>query len=205
MNPILLTATGNGNTTGIILLFVLIGIFALYFLWFVRLLKKVSALVPMLTENPDGYMAEMEALIKGFVPSDFKAMLLMNIAVAHMEKNDYQGALQAMGRAKARRLKKDTAAVYFLNLAHIYIQLGENPKAYDIIEANKKAFAKLPMGGNLPALNGFITLFVSMETKSWKQAEELMEYAKKTWPDHIPGVDFTILYDRMEQHREKRK
>ncbi len=201
MNPILLSTTTGGSPIGIIFLLVCLAAFAAFAMWFYKLLKKVSDLVPLLMEDPDAYIVEMELLAKSFIPANLKAMLIMNIAVAHMEKNDYKTALQTMARAKATRLKKDTSAVYFLNLAHIYVQLGENKKAYGIIDANKKKFNRLPSGGNLPALTAFVFSFIAMENGSWAEATELLTYSKETWTEHIPGVDFAILYDRLDAHQ----
>ncbi|WMI81326.1 hypothetical protein [Anaerotignum sp. MB30-C6] len=173
---------------------------AYYAHWFKKFAQKVNSILPLMETDPDAYIAETEKLLEGRRANNIRSMLMMNIAVAYMEKGDYVTAKQKLKSINGGALKKANGAVYFLNLTYVMIHLGENEQALDLIKKFKKRFLSLPMGGNLPRLNAFIQIFEAMENDKWHEATEQMKEVKENWPDKVTGVDYTILEKRLEEH-----
>lgn len=162
-----------------------------------KFMKQLDNLVPVLYENPDKYIKEMEGILAGRVPNSFKPMLITNVAVAYMEKHNYPKALETMERAKGIRMGKKTKYEYHMNMAHVYVHLGENQKALDMIHNELQNLNRFETGGNLPRLNAFLKAFEAMENNDWVYAQEILDHVKKTFPTRMAGVDFNILYKRM--------
>ena len=175
---------------------------AFYAFWFKNFVGKVNALMPLIETEPDQYIAETEELLKSKLPNNIRAMLTMNIAVAHMEKDDFRTALKTLKGISGSTLKKANHAIYFLNLAYVQIHLGQNQQALEIIKKYKKRFLSLPMGGNLPRLITFVQIFEAMQDGKWEEAAENLNTAKETWPDKVTGVNFAYLEAQMAQHEE---
>lgn len=173
---------------------------AYYAHWFKKFAQKVNAILPLMESDPDAYIAETEKLLEGKRPNNVRSMLMMNIAVAYMEKGDYATAKQKLMEINGGALKKANGAVYFLNLTYVLIHLGENEKALALIQRHKKRFLTLPMGGNLPRLNAFVQIFESIQTEQWDTAAEQMKAVKEKWPDKVTGVDYTILEKQLKNH-----
>ncbi len=168
-----------------------------------KFMNKLNKLVPVLYNDPKQFIAEVEEMLAGKVPKTFQPMLVMNVAVGHMELNDYATALKTMDRLEGVRMNKQSKYEYRMNLAHIYVHLGENEKAMDLIMNDLQNLKKMPMGGNLPRLNAFLRAFVAMEESDWVYAQEILDHVKKTFPTRMAGVDFNILYKRMNDCLKK--
>ncbi|KAF5084231.1 hypothetical protein DSECCO2_81000 [anaerobic digester metagenome] len=173
---------------------------AFYAHWFKKFAEKVNALMPLIESDPDAYIAETEKLLQGKNPSNIRAMLIMNISVAYIEKGDFKTALQKMKSINGGALKKANNSIYFLNYAYILIHLEEHAQAMDIIKKYKKKFLSLPMGGNLPRLIAFVQIFELMQEEKWDIAIEQLKIARENWPDRVTGVDFSFLEEKLEQH-----
>lgn len=178
---------------------------AYYAHWFKKFAQKVNSLMPLIQSDPDTYIEETEKLLQGKRPNNIRSMLIMNIAVAYMEKGDFVTAKQKLKSINGGALKKANGAVYFLNLAYVLIYLGENDAALDIIKKYKKRFLGLPMGGNLPRLIAFVQIFEAMQEGKWDEAMEQMKITKETWPDKVTGVDFTFLEKQLAEHNASNK
>lgn len=178
---------------------------AFYAHWFKKFAEKVNALMPLIESDPDAYIAETEKLLQGKNPSNIRAMLIMNISVAYMEKGDFKTALEKMRSINGNALKKANNSIYFLNYAYVFIHLGENAQAMDIIKKYKKKFLSLPMGGNLPRLIAFVQIFELMQEDKWDIATEQLKIARENWPDRVTGVDFSFLEEKLEKHNAQAK
>lgn len=173
---------------------------AYYAHWFKKFAQKVNSLMPLIESDPDTYIKETEKLLQGRRPNNIRSMLIMNIAVAYMEKGDFVTAKQKLKSINGGALKKANGAVYFLNLAYVLIHLGENQDALEIIKKYKKRFLGLPMGGNFPRLIAFVQIFEAIQDGKWDEAVEQMKITKETWPEKVTGVDFSLLEKQLEEH-----
>lgn len=173
---------------------------AFYAHWFKKFAQKVNSLLPLIESDPDAYIAETEKLLEGRNPNNVRAMLIMNIAVAYMEKDDFKTALQKLKSINGGALKKANNTIYFLNYAYVLINLGENVQAMDIIKNYKKKFLGLPMGGNLPRLIAFVQIFQLMQDGKWDDAGEELRIAKENWPEKVTGVNFVFLENQLAEH-----
>ncbi len=173
---------------------------AFYAHWFKKFAQKVNSLLPLIESDPDVYIAETQKLLKGRNPNSVRAMLIMNIAVAYMEKDDFKTALEKLKSINGGALKKANNTIYFLNYTYVLIHLGENTQAMDLIKNYKKKFLGLPMGGNLPRLIAFVQIFELMQDGKWDDAEEQLKIAKENWPEKVTGVNFTFLEDQLAEH-----
>ncbi len=178
---------------------------AFYGYWFKKFVDKVNALMPLIETEPDTYIEETKKLLESKLPGNIRAMLIMNIAVAHMEKGDFKTALQTLKEIQGGTLKKANHAIYFLNLAYVQIHLGQHEQALEIIKKYKKRFLSLPMGGNLPRLITFVQVFEAMQDNKWEEAEENLKTAKADWPDKVTGVNFAYLEEQLAQHNAETK
>ncbi|KXL53985.1 hypothetical protein CLNEO_00810 [Anaerotignum neopropionicum] len=209
---LVLVIFGGGNVLGknadilyyVVILAIGVG-GAYYAFWFKKFAQKVNALLPLIETEPDTYIAETEKLLEGRLPTNIRSMLIMNIAVAYMEKNDFITAKQKLKRINSGALKKANGAVYFLNLAYVLIHLGENESAMEIIKKYKKRILSLPMGGNLPRLIAFVQIFEAMQEGKWAEANEKMKSSKESWPDRVTGVDFSFLEAQLAKHENADK
>ncbi len=173
---------------------------AYYAFWFKKFAQKVNSLMPLIETDPDTYIAETEKLLQGRLTSNIRSMLIMNIAVAYMEKGDFVTAKQKIKSINGGALKKANAGVYFLNYAYVLIHLEENELAMEILRKYKKQIFSLPMGGNLPRLMAFVQIFQAMQEGKWDEANEKMRSSKESWPDKVAGVDFTFLENQLAAH-----
>lgn len=173
---------------------------AFYVHWFKKFAQKVNSLLPLIEKEPDTYIAETEKLLEGKLPNNIRSMLIMNIAVAYMEKDDFITAKRKLSSINGGALKKANGAVYFLNLAYTMIHLGENAQALDLIKKYKRHFLSLPMGGNLPRLIAFVQIFEAMQDGKWDDAAEQMRIANENWPNAVTGVNFTFLEKQLKEH-----
>ncbi|WP_304507848.1 hypothetical protein [Anaerotignum sp.] len=173
--------------------------------WFKKFAQKVNSLMPLIESDPDTYIEETEKLLQGKRPNNIRSMLIMNIAVAYMEKDDFVTAKQKLKSINGGALKKANGAVYFLNLAYVLIHLEENQDALEIIKKYKKRFLGLPMGGNLPRLIAFVQIFEAIQDGKWDDAAEQMKITKETWPDKVTGVDFSLLEKQLAEHNAANK
>ena len=173
---------------------------AFYTHWFKKFAQKVNSLIPLIESDPDTYIAETQKLLEGRNPNSVRAMLIMNIAVAYMEKNDFKTALEKLKTINSGALKKANNTIYFLNYTYVLIHLGENAQAMEIIKNYKKKFLSLPMGGNLPRLIAFVQIFELMQDGKWDNAREQLRIAKENWPEKVTGVNFTFLEKQLEEH-----
>ncbi|MDD4844191.1 MAG: hypothetical protein PHU31_07645 [Anaerotignum sp.] len=178
-----------------------IGVGGVYYaFWFKKFAQKVNSLMPLIETAPDTYIAETEKLLQGRLTSNIRSMLIMNIAVAYMEKGDFITAKQKIKSINGGALKKANAGVYFLNYAYVLIHLGENELAMEILKKYKKRIFSLPMGGNLPRLMAFVQIFEAMQEGKWNDANEKMRSSKESWPDKVTGVDFSFLEKQLAAH-----
>lgn len=191
---------GSGQIVFYLIMFAMGISLAYYAHWFKKFVQKVNSILPLMETDPDAYITETEKLLEGRRPNNIRSMLIMNIAVAYMEKGDYETAKEKLKSINGNALKKANGAVYFLNLAYVMIHLGQNEQALDIIKKFKKRFLSLPMGGNLPRLNAFVQIFEAMEDGKWDEANKQMKTVKEKWPNKVTGVDYTILEKRLKEH-----
>lgn len=191
---------GNGVLYFYVMIFALAAGLVYYAFWFKNFAQKVNSILPLMDSNPDEYISETQKLLENKLTNNIRSMLIINIAVAHMEKGDYSSAKQTLTRINGTSLKKSNRSVYFLNLTYVLIQLGENERALELIKKFKKHFLSLPMGGNLPRLNAFVLIFEAMEGNNWDEAAKQMDDVNLNWPNKVTGVDFTILNNRLEKH-----
>ncbi|MDD3393555.1 MAG: hypothetical protein PHG19_02785 [Anaerotignum sp.] len=178
---------------------------AFYVHWFKKFAQKVNSLLPLIEKEPDNYIAETEKLLANRLPNNIRSMLIMNTAVAYMEKDDFITAKQKLKSINGGALKKANGAVYFLNLAYTMIHLGENEQALDIIKKYKRRFLALPMGGNLPRLIAFVQIFEAMQEGKWDDAAAQMRIANENWPNAVTGVNFTFLEKQLKAHGRSAK
>ncbi|WP_317854705.1 hypothetical protein [Chakrabartyella piscis] len=197
-NMFLLSTASAGSMITSILPIAVVCIVSIFFVRKIMgFMNKINKFAPLMYENPDQYIKEMETLMQGRVPKDFKSMLITNIAVAYMEKHNYPKALETILPVKEMRMGRKSKYEFYMNLAHIYVHLGENEKALEIIHNELKDLNRFETGGNLPRLNAFLKAFVAMEENDWVYAKEILDHVKKTFPTRMAGVDFNILYKRM--------
>lgn len=196
---------GSGQIVFYLIMFAMGLALAYYARWFKNFSKKVNAILPLMESDPDAYIAETEKLLEGKKPNNIRTMLVMNIAVAYMEKGDYATAKQRLKSVNGASLKKASRGVYFLNLTYVLIHLGENAEAMELIQKYKRTFLSLPMGGNLPRLIAFVQIFEEMQADKWDEAFARLKAAKEAWPKKVTGVDFSILDRQIRAHNKADK
>ena len=199
---LLIPSFGGGGGQLVFAIFVGLAGWAMfrYIRWFKNLAFSVNELLPLLRTNPDQYIEETRKIMKTKHPKSVRTMLTLNIAVAYMEKGEYQEAKNTLLTIINHSLTKSNASVFFLNLTYVYIQLGESEEAMEYIQKYKKKFLNLPMGGSIPRLNMVINIFEHMEKGEWEDAKASMEEVQISWSEKVEGVDFSILQNRLDQH-----
>lgn len=172
----------------------------LYTRWFQKFIREVNELIPYITTDPERYIRETEKLLEIKRASNVRAMLLLNIAVAHMEMNHYEKAKETLMSIRGGSLKKTSAHVYFLNMAYVYAQLGEHEKAMSLMDKYRKQFLSLPMGGNLPIMTGFMQVYELIQLGEWEQAKAHLLTTEENYPNKVAGVDFAPLKKQIYGH-----
>jgi len=175
----------------------------LYYRWIRKLMKRLNEYVPLLETDPDAYIAGMNEIINDGQDKKVASILRINIAWGECAKGDFEAARETMLSIPGNRLKKNDASVYLLNLAYVLVQADreeDKEKAYDIIIRNKKRFLTLPAGGNLPLMTAFVIAYTELEKNEWQTAKKRLEDARETWGMEVPGMDYTLLEERIRKY-----
>lgn len=174
---------------------VVIAVIVVYVALQMRRGKKLDALTPILVEerNPDKYIERVSALMEKTRSSQFRQVLLLNLAAAYCDKRDHGKAHELLTQIKPGQLSLANRTVYWANLALTCFYLGDKEKACQIVEKQKADFQKPISQENIGPTLALVAIFYEQTKGSRKEARELYARARRKWYNDRYAADFDYL------------
>lgn len=184
----------SGTTIAVIVLAV-IAAAAVYVALQMRRGKRVDALAPILVEekNPDKYIEQVKAMLEKTRSSQFRQILLLNLAAAYRDKGEHKKANELLLQIRPGRLSLANRTVYWANLALTCFYIGEKDKACQIVEKQKADFQKPISQENIGPTLALVAIFYEQTKGSRKEARELYAKARRKWYNGRYDADFDYL------------
>ena len=180
-------------------------IFSVYLLlivafWFLvnwRHVKKINmrilALSPLLYEEPEKYLAEIEKLVGGAKSSTFKVVYYVNSSAAYFEMRDYKKAKETLLKFDGNSILGLNRAIYYADLALYNIHLNEDEEALAIWEENKNEFMKLRNIDNVGPAVSSVCIFSLIKEGKKEEAIAALNEAKIKWTEPKDIREFKYL------------
>lgn len=168
-------------------------------LWYRELGKKVEALRPALTEDPDRYIREIRALLEGKRSPHLRGVLLVNLSAAYQQKRDYQTAVQLLCSVNPKKLTGINRSIYWADLANAYFYLGENSKALDILTAQEPDFFRLTETAQLGGLLAILSVLQMLALGNRPGAKQRLAQVRPRWEDAHNSREFEDLARRCQE------
>lgn len=172
---------------------------AIDLLWYRELGKKVEALRPLLTENPDHYIREIRALLEGKRSPHLRGVLLVNLSAAYQEKGDYKTAANLLRSVNPKKLAGMNRSIYWADLALAYFHLGENARALEILAAQESGFSKLRESAALGGLLAILSVFQMLALGNRAGAKQRLEQVRPHWEEARNAREFEALAQRCQE------
>lgn len=178
----------------------MVGYCVCYLSWLKNTAAELGEIIPLLSSDPKRYIEETEKIKAKRRDGNIVSVLNMNIATAQCALGEFETAKKTLLAIRKGNLKGENGTIYFLNLAYVHLQLGEDEQAEKIFEHRQKKFLSLPMGGNLALMNCYIQAHQAIQKECWPEAQEIIVYGEETWGRDVPGMDFAPLLKKIEPH-----
>lgn len=157
--------------------------------------KTLDALTPILVEerDPDKYIEQVSAMLEKTRSSQFRQVLLLNLAAAYCDKRNHKKANELLSQIKPGQLSLANRTVYWANLALTCFYIGEKDKACQIVEKQKADFQKPISQENIGPTLALVAIFYEQAKGSRKEARELYAKARRKWYNDRYAADFDYL------------
>lgn len=197
----LLGVTGDARTIALVLWsVVIITVYAIVTMSDGRkTVAKIQEVNRLLTEEHDieGYIAGLNRLLVE-EKDNFQAqqILRINLTVAYIENRDHEKALAVLKEINPKRLNRQNAAFYWVNLGLCHFYLDQVEEGMRVVELQRKAFdemRKVPQAS--PAL-AFLEIFENLHTGNREDAVALLETARVTWENERNAADFALVAEK---------
>ena len=177
------------------LVFLMLGSIGINYLWLWQFGKAMDALRPLLSQpqGPDRYICEMQTMLRGRRSGWLRAVLLTNIAVGHLAKEDYAKGKALLLQVNHKRLLGSNQTIYWADLALAYFYLGEDTQAMQLLHARAPQFSALRNHTTFGGLLAILSVFEQLALGNRAAATQLLEQARQRWLDPLHDKDFAHL------------
>lgn len=152
----------------------------LYNLSYQRKMRGIIALLD--AGKPEEYIAGVEKLLQTAKGENLRNLLKLNLSAGYVEAKQYDAAIRILEELSGKRLVgAGPKMVHRLNLCMSYFYAAQNEKAMALYQESQKIFevyrSDRNYGGNIAALD----ILAAIENKQYKQAEQMLDTARKVW------------------------
>lgn len=184
---------------GALVLLVLASWFILNQLWYREFIQTVNALTPILTEEGDTqrYIAENEKLLVGKKSAQIRAILRINLCMAHCGKGQYKEAQRQLEAIDYKKIHGIYRAVYWMDCAYVAFYLQEQEKAMAFMEQNRKNLQRLQNTQEYGGMVAVLRIFERLDRP--EEAQELYAEERERWETQHNQSDFEYLEQRLQK------
>ncbi|MEG2177021.1 MAG: YcxB family protein [Oscillibacter sp.] len=165
--------------------------------WYRAFCKQADALLPLLDENPDRFIAENENLLAHKIFPQIAAVLRLRICNIYCDKGDYAQAQRQLDSINSKKTHGSQRAVYFASCAYVAFRLGETDRAIALSEQSQRALRRSERSPQAGALIALLQLFLLVETGRWEEARTLYATARPRWENDSTRDDFEALREKL--------
>lgn len=143
--------------------------------------RELREMAPLVRDDPDEYLRQLEALLGGEEGS-MKPVYHLNRGAALCNKGDYAAAKQAILQVNPKKLAgKRAKAICRADLALVHFSLGEDAEGLALLDAHPellKELEKLEGGERLAAM---LRVYERLARGDRAGAERAMEFGRDLW------------------------
>lgn len=160
-----------------------------------RFYKKLNALVENYYEqDKEAFLRENLALLEKTKNKTQKAMASLNTSAAYAALERFKDAKTILEAVSDKDLPGDNRYVRIVNLTYTYFRLGENKKAYALIDEHREKLVQLQEKGLMLGRSIAINFIYEMILKANKaEAEKMLEELKAQEAVLLLEGDFLFL------------
>lgn len=164
-----------------------------------KTVAKMQAVNRLLTEehDVDAYITALNELLEEEKDNDQAQQILrINLTVAYVEKREYDKALAALQAINPKRLNRQNAAFYWVNLALCNFYLDNVDEGMRIANLQRKAFEEMRKVPQASPVLAFLEVFENLHNGNREDAIALLEGARVTWENEKNAADFALVAEK---------
>ncbi|MEG0913574.1 MAG: hypothetical protein RSG53_08195 [Oscillospiraceae bacterium] len=164
-------------------------------LWYLRFMRSVEALRPILTEqhNPDRYIEENKKLLQGRKSLLIRATLRINLCAGYCEKGDYKEAKCQLQAVQGEKTFGIIRMIYLADYAYVCFYLGENLEALAAMERNRQGLNDFQDSEQYGGLISILRIFARLAVNERDKAKALYDTSRALWHNDRTSGDFDYL------------
>ena len=165
--------------------------------------KKIRTLGEQyLKEDTQKYIDGIQALLKTAKGRALRNILLLDLAIGYMEKRNYDQAIYMLDELKNRQLKSSSIKIFHCYKLFIcYFMTQQYDKAISLYNEKQKLIEKFRHHKNYGAYVAILDILAAMIHENYREAEEMLESAKKTYK----GTSFKEMFEVISNTLDKIK
>lgn len=158
---------------------ILIGAMLINIVYVRKLMKKFDALRPLVKEDPERYIQEVQTLLRTIKSPQIREVIKVNIGAAYGNMENYQKSIEVLETVQKKYLIGINRTVYDMNLAYMCFNAGKLEEGARLVKNIPSDFFERAKVDELKALIKINEIYTHIADQEEERAKKELQNHRK--------------------------